>query len=73
VPKSTTAKNEAVDGGIKTTADAVDYRGTAYHYGYTAKYDGKDYARDGKVRTVTTTGVNPQGQKVNNVVAWEKQ
>jgi hypothetical protein len=31
------------------------------------------YARDGKSRTATTTGTNPQGQKVNNVVVWEKQ
>ena len=31
------------------------------------------YARDGKSRTITTTGTNPQGQKVNNVVAWDKQ
>jgi hypothetical protein len=31
------------------------------------------YARDGKSRTITTTGTNPQGQKVNNVVVWDKQ
>src|SRR5262245_39794820 len=28
------------------------------------------YARDGKSRTFTTTGTNPQGQAVNNVVVW---
>ena len=30
------------------------------------------YARDGKSRTQTTTGTNPQGQKVNNVVVSDK-
>ena len=28
---------------------------------------------DGKTRTVTTTGVDGQGQKVNNVAIFEKQ
>jgi hypothetical protein len=28
---------------------------------------------DGKTRTVTTTGVDAQGQKVNNVAVFEKQ
>jgi hypothetical protein len=30
-------------------------------------------AKDGKTRTVTTTGVDAQGQKVNNVAVFEKQ
>jgi hypothetical protein len=30
-------------------------------------------AKDGKTRTVTTTGVDGQGQKVNNVAVFEKQ
>ena len=111
-PKSTTVKNDAVDGGVKITVDTVDYTGKALHYEYTVKYDGKDnavkgdpnrdmtamkkiddntfdqtnkkggkvtttskivYARDGKSRTITTTGTNPQGVKVNNVVVWDKQ
>jgi hypothetical protein len=111
-PKSTTAKNEGVDGGIKVTVDAVDYTGKSLHYDYAVKYDGKDvpvkgdpnrdmtsmkkiddntfeqtnkkdgkvtttsrivYAKDGKSRTLTTTGTNPQGQKVNNVIVWDKQ
>ena len=29
--------------------------------------------KDGKTRTVTTTGVDAQGQKVNNVAVFEKQ
>jgi hypothetical protein len=28
---------------------------------------------DGKTRTVTTTGMDGQGQKVNNVAVFEKQ
>ena len=28
---------------------------------------------DGKTRTVTTTGVNASGQKVNNVIVYERQ
>lgn len=28
---------------------------------------------DGKTRTNTTTGTNPQGQAVNNVAIWERQ
>jgi hypothetical protein len=31
------------------------------------------YARDGKSRTQTTTGTNPQGQKINNTVVWIRQ
>ena len=31
------------------------------------------YSRDGKTRTVTTTGTNVKGIKVNNVAVWEKQ
>jgi hypothetical protein len=31
------------------------------------------YAKDGKLRTQTTTGMNPQGQKVDNTVVWLKQ
>ena len=30
-------------------------------------------SKDGKTRTVTTTGVNAQGQKINNVAVFEKK
>jgi len=30
-------------------------------------------SKDGKTRTVTTTGVNAQGQKINNVGVYEKK
>ena len=42
-PKSTTAKIEAVDGGVKIVVDTVDSGGKSVHYDYTVKYDGKDY------------------------------
>jgi hypothetical protein len=31
------------------------------------------YAKDGKSRTFTTTGITPQGQVVNNVVVYDRQ
>ena len=31
------------------------------------------YSKDGKTRTSTQTGTNPQGQKVNNSIVYEKQ
>jgi hypothetical protein len=31
------------------------------------------YAKDGKTRVETVTGTNAQGQKVENVTAWDKQ
>ena len=118
-PQSNTIKFEAVDGGIKLTADGVDAQGKKTHNSYTAKYDGKDYpahpmldgkpnpnaadavsykkiddytyevtaklkgktlnvarhviSKDGKTRTVTTTGTNAQGQKLNDITVFEKQ
>src|SRR5262245_52248160 len=42
-PKSNTIKFDAVDGGIKLTADGMDAQGRKTHNDYTAKYDGKDY------------------------------
>ena len=31
------------------------------------------YSKDGKTRTVTTSGVNAQGQKVTNITVFDKQ
>jgi len=114
-PKSTTVKNDALQGELgtaKVTVDVVDYTGKTIQYEYIVRYDGNDYptrgdpnrdatalkkiddytfeqtnkkggkvtttskivyARDGKSRTMTTTGTNPQGQKVNNTIVWDKQ
>ena len=31
------------------------------------------YSADGKMRTLTSTGTNAQGQKINNVTVWDRQ
>jgi hypothetical protein len=111
-PRSQTQRNEAVQGGVKTTVDQVDYQGKTVHSEYSAQFDSKDYpvkgdpnrdtiaimkvddytfeatnkkagkvattnrtvySRDGKSRTVTTTGTNAQGQKVTNIQFYDRQ
>jgi len=62
-------------------ADAVAYKKIDdFTYEVTTKLKGKALtvarhviSKDGKTRTVTTTGTNPQGQKVNDVTVFEKQ
>ena len=62
-------------------ADTVAYkRIDDYTYEVTTKLKGKQLAvarhvisKDGKTRTVTATGVNAQGQKLNDVTVFEKQ
>ena len=51
-----------------------------YNYEFTNKKDGKVmtsgkvvYSKDGKTRTVTTSGTNAQGQKTSNTVVYDKQ
>ncbi len=51
-----------------------------YNYEVTTKLKGKPLtvarhviSKDGKTRTVTTTGMNAQGQKVNDMTVFEKQ
>lgn len=50
--KSGTSVIEAVGDGIKVTAEMVGADGTAYHWAWTGKYDGKD---------VPVTGTTPFG------------
>jgi hypothetical protein len=50
--KSGTSVVEAVGDAVKVTADLVRTDGTAYHWTWTAKYDGKD---------VPITGTTPYG------------
>jgi hypothetical protein len=50
--KSGTSIVEAAGDGVKVTADMVGVDGTAYHWSWTAKYDGKD---------VPITGTTPFG------------
>ena len=62
-------------------ADAVSWKKIDdYTYEQTNKFRGKTLtvarhviSRDGKTRSVTTTGVTTQGQKVNNTLVFEKQ
>ena len=62
-------------------ADTVSYKKIDdYTYEATAKLKGKTLnvarhviSKDGKTRTVTTTGTNAQGQKLNDMTVFEKQ
>lgn len=42
-PKSATVTYAASDGGIKRTGESIEADGKTTSFGYTAKYDGKDY------------------------------
>jgi hypothetical protein len=53
--KSGTTVVEAVGDAVKVTADLVGADGTAFHWTWTAKYDGKD---------TTVTGTTPYGPGV---------
>jgi len=72
-------KDYAVEGD--PTQDAVSNRKiNDYSFETTRKKDGRVtvvnvtvVSSDGRVRTVTTTGTNARGQKVNNVVVFDKQ
>jgi len=62
-------------------ANAVSYKKIDdYTYEVTAKLNGKTLnlarhviSKDGKTRTVTTTGTNAQGQKLNDTTVFERQ
>ena len=61
-------------------ADSVSYKKIDdYTYEVTAKLKGKtlnvarhSISKDGKTRTITTTGTNAQGQKLNDMTVFEK-
>ena len=65
------------DPGRDTTAmkriDDLTFEQTNKKDGKTTTVSRYAYTRDGKSRTQTTTGMNPQGQKVNNTVVWMRQ
>jgi len=73
--KSGTSVFEAAGDGVKATVDLVGTDGTAYHWTFTAKYDGKDNPVTGnnpygdvvaltRVDAQTTRITNKQGGKV---------
>lgn len=78
-----TAKYDGKDAAVKgdpnrdTTAmtkiDDDNYEQTNKKAGKVTTVSRIVYARDGKSRTMTTAGTNPQGQKVNNTIVWDKQ
>ena len=65
------------DPGRDTTAmkriDDLTFEQTNKKDGKTTTVSRYVYTRDGKSRTQTTTGMNPQGQKINNTVVWIRQ
>jgi hypothetical protein len=70
-----------IDGKPSPNQDAVSWKKIDdYTYENVAKLKGKTLtttrmvvSKDGKTRTNTVTGTNAQGQKVSNVVVYEKQ
>jgi hypothetical protein len=66
--KSGTSVFEAADDGIKGTVDLAAADGTAYHWTFTAKYDGKDNPVTGDNPfgdTIALTRVNPNTVKIS--------
>jgi hypothetical protein len=78
-----TAQYDGKDYAVKgdPTRDTVSYkRIDDFNYETISKKAGKVtttaqyvYSKDGKTRTITTTGTNAEGKKVNNTTVWEKQ
>jgi hypothetical protein len=78
-----TAKFDGKDYPVKgdPSRDAVSVKKTDdYNLEITNKKAGKTmstikavYAKDGKTRVETVTGTNAQGQKIENVTAWDRQ
>jgi hypothetical protein len=78
-----TAKYDGKDYPISgdPTRDSISYkRIDDYTFESVSKKAGKvtvttrnEYSKDGKSRTLTTTGTNDKGQKVSNTAVWDKQ
>ena len=65
--KSGTSVFEAAGNGVKGTVDLTAEDGTAYHWTFTAQYDGKDYPVTGENPfgdTVALTRVNPNTVRI---------
>jgi len=71
-PKSETIVIEQQEGGVRVTADPVDFRGKPHHVVYSLMFDGKDYPvtgapqdaefgfRDASTDTVAVERINPR-------------
>jgi len=68
-----TGANPDGDTVARTRIDARTVRSVTKKGGKVTLTQTSVVAPDGKTRTVTTTGVNAAGQKVNNVAVYEKQ
>jgi hypothetical protein len=65
--KSGTTVIEKAADGVKFTVDLVGADGTAYHWVFSAKYDGKDYPATGNSpfgETAALTRVDPQTTRI---------
>lgn len=69
--KSGTSVFEADGDGVKGSVDMVGADGTAYHWSFSAKYDGKDYPVTGKNPYGDTLALTRKG--TNTVVIHVKQ
>ncbi len=68
-----TGNNPELDTVARTRTNATTVQTTAKKGGKVTTTQTSVVSSDGKTRTVTTTGVNAAGQKVNNVAVYEKQ
>lgn len=65
--------NPDMDTVARTRINASTLRTIAKKAGKVTTTQTSAMSSDGKTRTVTTTGVNAKGQKVNNVAIYERQ
>ena len=70
LPKSEIMRTEALDNGIRNTRERVDADGQAYHYTWSPKYDGKDYAIRGNPEADTSAIKKIDANTV--VEVWKK-
>jgi hypothetical protein len=68
-----TGNNPDADTVARTRVDASTVKTVQKKGGKVTITQTSAVASDGKTRTVTSTGVNGKGQKVNNVAVYEKQ
>ena len=65
--------NADYDATMMKRVDSHTIEFTRKKGGKTAQTATSVVSKDGKTRTITTTGVNAQGQKINNVAVFEKK
>ena len=68
-----TGDNPEADVIVRSRVNARTLKSVSTKNGKTTITQTSEVSADGKTRTVTTTGVNAKGQKVNNVGVYERQ